>query len=81
MGSIKVWADDTASVILGGVEVFPMNPVLDTFCAAGSIGCELGEFGLIDLSELAQGNHRLDFNVYQLGGGSFFLLYDGEVRQ
>lgn len=78
-GSVTVWADDTASVLLDGLEVFAANFVNDSHCAAGPIGCELGEGGLIDLTGLAAGAHSLQFVVFQRAGDGFGLLYDGSV--
>jgi hypothetical protein len=79
-GSVRVWADDTASVTLDGS---PMGPPADltlgSACAAGSIGCLPNAFADISLNGLSQGEHSLTFSVYQLGGGPFGLLYSGSV--
>src|SRR5256885_746830 len=68
-GSVRVWADDTASVQLDGVQIGPAaNILLDSACAAGPIGCEPLEFADISLDGLSQGAHVLSFAVYQVGG-------------
>jgi hypothetical protein len=79
-GSLRVWADDTASVQIDGVQIGPAaNFVLDSACAAGSIGCEPLEFADISLDGLSQGAHVLSFSVYQVGGSVFGLLYSGSA--
>jgi PEP-CTERM motif len=79
-GSVRVWADDTASVTLDGSPVGPpADLILGSACAAGSIGCLPNAFADISLSGLSQGEHSLTFSVYQLGGGPFGLLYSGSV--
>jgi hypothetical protein len=79
-GQMRVWADDTAGVLLDGIQLIPPNFVLDQFCAAGPVGCELNEFGLLEWTNLVGGSHRLDFDVYQLGSGNYSLLYYGEFQ-
>jgi MYXO-CTERM domain-containing protein len=77
-GFINVWADDTAVVKLDGVVIFAGNFTLQTNCAAGPIGCTPGDNGNITFS--APGlSHTLEFDVYQLGGATFGLMYDGQV--
>jgi hypothetical protein len=79
-GSVRVWADDTASVLLDGSPVGPAaSLILGSACAQGSIGCLPNAFADISLSGLSQGEHSLTFSVYQLGGGPFGLLYSGSV--
>ena len=77
-GSIQVWADDTAVVKLDGVVIFAANPTLAARCAAGPIGCTQANGGSITFS--APGlSHTLEFDVFQRGGGTFGLMYDGQV--
>jgi hypothetical protein len=79
-GSVKVWADDTASVKLDGSGVGPAaNFVNGKACANGPIGCEQDKFATISLDGLSQGEHALAFTVYQTGGGPSGLLYSGSV--
>jgi hypothetical protein len=79
-GSVRVWADDTASVQLDGSPVGPAADLtLGSACSAGSIGCLPNAFADIDLNGLSEGEHTLTFSVYQLGGGPFGLLYSGSV--
>jgi hypothetical protein len=79
-GSLKVWADDTASVTLDGSSVGPAaNFVAGTYCADGPISCVQDRFATISLDGLSQGDHALTFAVYQTGGGPAGLLYSGSV--
>jgi len=81
-GGIWVWADDVAQVLLDGVRVFPFPrpPVRDMHCIVGSIGCQPGEEGFIDLSGLSGGEHTLEFRVHQLWGDTYGLMYEGSVE-
>jgi hypothetical protein len=77
-GSIQVWADDTATVKLDGMVLFASNPVLAMYCAVGPIGCTQPNGGAIHFS--APGLvHRLEFDVYQRGGATFGLMYNGQA--
>jgi hypothetical protein len=79
-GSLKVWADDTASVTLDGSSVGPAaNFVAGTYCANGPISCVQDSFATISLDGLSQGDHALTFAVYQTAGGPAGLLYSGSV--
>jgi hypothetical protein len=80
IGSVRIWAYDTASVRLDGVHVGPPANILqDTACAAGPIDCPPLEFADISLDGLSQGAHVLSFSVHQGGDGSFGLLYSGSA--
>ncbi len=77
-GSIQIWADDTATVKLDGVLLFPANPTLEEHCAGGPIGCTPANSTNIIFS--APGLvHRLEFDVYQRGSDTFGLMYSGQV--
>jgi hypothetical protein len=79
-GSVRVWADDTASVTLDGSSVGPAADLtLGSACSAGSIGCLPSAYADISLDGLSGGEHSLTFSVYQMGGGPFGLLYSGSV--
>ena len=79
-GSLRVWADDTASVTLDGSSLGPAaNFVNGSHCANSAIGCEPDKFATISLDGLSQGGHALAFSVYQTGGGPAGLLYSGSV--
>jgi hypothetical protein len=79
-GSLRVWADDTASVTLDGSAVGPAaNFINGDHCAGSAIGCEPDKFATISLDGLSQGAHALTFSVYQTGGGPTGLLYSGSV--
>jgi hypothetical protein len=76
--SLRVWGDDTVQVFLNDIAQNLPNFTQDT-CANGSIGCEPNEFGQFDWL-LDAGVYLLRFDVYQLGGGPFGLLYAGEFN-
>ncbi len=77
--SMHVWGDDTVQVFLNGVAQNLLNFTQDAACAGGSIGCEPNEFGEFDWL-LDAGIYSLRFDVYQVGGGPFGLLYAGEFN-
>lgn len=79
-GSVTVWSDDTAAVYLDGVLVFAANTTLGGACAAGPIGCLPANGGIVNLGGLSAGLHTLTFDVYQLGGDGYGLLYSGSVN-
>jgi hypothetical protein len=74
--SMRVWGDDTVQVFLDDVAQNQPDFTQDT-CAGASIGCEPNEFGEFDWF-LNAGTYLLRFDVYQIGGGPFGLLYAGE---
>ncbi|HEY7203321.1 MAG TPA: PEP-CTERM sorting domain-containing protein [Methylomirabilota bacterium] len=81
---LSIWADDTARIVVDGVERIAGNGVQDTRCAAGAIGCESGEAGTISALLLGTGSHDIDFEVYQRVvngtiGTPFGLLFAGEL--
>jgi len=76
--SMRVWGDDTVQVFLNDVAQNLLNFTQDT-CASGSIGCEPNEFGEFDWL-LDAGTYLLRFDVYQVGGGPFGLLYAGQYN-
>ena len=78
--ALNVWADDTARVLIDALEVFGPNFTQD-ICAVGPIGCEPGDVGMITRSFTTGGLHTLTFEVFQVGGGPFGLLYAGEVSE
>jgi hypothetical protein len=80
-GSVMVWADDTASVSINGIELVAANGVQDQNCAAGPVACTPGEGLLIDLTpHLRHGYNSITFGVYQRDGGPFGVLYEGVVE-
>jgi len=80
-GGLWVWADDTAMVLIDGVPAFNSSSGVnhDAHCRNGVIGCQPGEGAYISLAGLDEGDHSLEFRVYQLWGDSFGLLYEGGV--
>jgi hypothetical protein len=80
-GFIRVWADDTAAVYLDSTLLFAAATTpSDGACATGPISCQLNEGQTILLPVLGAGNHTLRFDVWQLGGGPFGLLYTGQIE-
>jgi hypothetical protein len=80
-GSIRVWADDTASVLLDGEPVGPAADLVRRHtCSPGPIGCAPNAFAYISVNGLSQGEHSLTFSVYQTGMGPCGLLYSGGMH-
>jgi hypothetical protein len=80
LGSIRVWADDTARVFLNGTLLIEANPTNDAYCTFGPIGCGSTNNANLDLmSALQIGTNTLQFDVYQRWGGPSGLLYEGSV--
>ena len=79
MLSLTVWADDTAAVFLDG------NPILSPNFSQGTTNCAPTGFvtcigsGSTYSSAISSGTHTLEFDVYQTGGNTYGLLYDGLV--
>jgi hypothetical protein len=79
-GFIRVWADDTAAVYIDSTLVFAASSAPeDAHCVTGPIGCTPDEGQFIDLSGLGPGKHTIRFDVWQLGGSVYGLLYSGQV--
>ncbi len=82
---MQIWADDTADVFLDGVKLNAANFSQDV-CADGGLGCEPGEYFLLNQG-LTAGLHELEIFIYQLGIGNtpqanpFGVLYSGEISQ
>jgi hypothetical protein len=76
-GTITLWADDTAAVYLDGALLMaPSYTQGPAHCSLG-ITC-LGAGTTIPFTALP-GTHILEFDVYQLGGWTYGLMYDGSV--
>lgn len=84
--NVTVFADDTADIYLfdlsnpGGLLLFAANPIQDSHCAAGPIGCQVGEgwtSGYLPVN--AMGPAYLEIRAYQRGGGPFGVLYGGQA--
>lgn len=76
--SFETFADDTARLVLNGVELFAGN-FSQNICADGVIGCQAGEGLKLSDIPLALGLNTLTFEVFQVGGSSFGLQYAGEA--
>jgi len=81
---LNVWADDTAGVKING-NPYALSPNAGPsypHCAdgAGSVGCDVGEQGVLNVI-LNAGANTIFFDVFQRGGNNtpFGLLYAGEL--
>ena len=79
--NLKVWADDTADVLLDGA--YLQHAVFtQSTCSGQPVGCRPEDFALLS-APLSGGTHTLDFVLYQVGTGldnmsnPFGLLYTG----
>lgn len=78
---LRVWADDTAEVLLDGVSLIAPKFTQST-CSGQPIGCMPDDAGLLS-SGLTAGAHQLEFKLFQVGSGTdtkgnpFGLLYTG----
>jgi hypothetical protein len=91
-GAVTVWADDTARVYLGRKRessgdyhwklLWDANPIQDSFCADGKIGCEPGEGLNINFNglHLWAGDYRLRIDAYQRNDGPFGIMYGGSIE-
>ncbi len=84
LGSIlTINADDTAAVFLDGTEILAIADTLGytDYCTNTGIGCTSGSgINLTNqLVGLNAGDHTLTFQVYQLWGNAFGLLYEGQI--
>ncbi len=74
--ALRVWGDDTVQIFLNDVAQNLPDFSQDGACAGGAIGCQPNEFGDFFWT-LGPGTYTLRFDVYQIGGGPFGLLYTG----
>jgi hypothetical protein len=80
VGSVSIWADDTARILVDGVERFSANGEQSIHCAGPNpIGCAPGGGQSISLSGLGAGSHTLAIEAYQRQGGPFGVLYQSSV--
>ena len=81
-GSVSVWADDTAAVYLNGVLLAAPSFTLGVNCTIGGIGCLRTASETLTFSGATGPNQvqTLEFDVYQLGGYTTGLMYDGTVN-
>jgi PEP-CTERM motif len=79
-GSITVLADDSTSVLLDGVLLFPEAPP-NTYsqCSDVPIGCVTTTSQVIALNVLSAGVHTLRFDVAQRAEVAFGLNYAGSI--
>lgn len=84
--TLSVWADDTARVLVDGVELTPAGGTAPNFntddhCAEGPLGCQTGEQGEFTSQVLAAGFHTLSIEVFQVDGYQFGVRYEGNLTQ
>jgi len=79
-GSISIWADDTTSFSIDGVQQIAQNLSIGTNCANGVIGCIPANGGTFSLNGLSAGTHTLTFDTRQVNGDGYGLLYVGSVN-
>lgn len=85
-GQFDLWVltDDTASVWLDGVEIFPVFLGQIDPCAPGGtgvpVGCVEADMGVFSIN-LAAGNHTLDFYAYQTNNDVFGAQYAFSYQQ
>jgi hypothetical protein len=81
--SLTVWADDSALVYLDGMLIGPTSinftQTPGIYCAPTGITCQ-GSGTTITVSNIPAGTHTLTFDVFQLGGGTFGVMYEGTVN-
>jgi hypothetical protein len=80
--TLTVWGDDTALVLLDGTQISPnvtFTQMSGMECAPSGITCS-GPGTIITVNDIAAGTHTLQFNVYQTGGGTYGVMYEGTVN-
>ena len=79
-GSVTVWADDTADVLLDGNMIWAANNgVPNGPCQLGIVGCIPQYGGAVSLNGLGAGPHILTVTAYQVAGDGFGALWQGNV--
>ena len=82
---LTVWADDTARVLIDGVQVSGPANFTQNICANGQIGCTPANGGVIDYVFQTDGQHTLAFETFQVGSelntlnNPFGLLFAGDL--
>jgi hypothetical protein len=79
--TITVWADDTAVLFLDGQQISAnanFSQSSSAYCAPTGISCS-GAGTTFTIDDIAPGSHTLQFDVYQTGGGTYGVMYSGEV--
>ncbi len=84
VGSLSIWADDTARVFLDGVMIWDANASMGVNCAAGPIGCMVGKDETFNFSSsgivLGAGVHTLEVDAYQyINNSPFGVMYEGSI--
>jgi hypothetical protein len=86
--AFTVWADDTAEVHLtklgpGGFSFMLRDeqPTQDGACAAGPIGCEVGEGFTMNVNGLLAGDYRIDIIAFQRAASVYGAAWAGELSE
>jgi hypothetical protein len=78
-GSVSVWADDSAAVYLDGVMLLAANYSQASTNCAPADGVSCANSGMTVDFSTTPGTHVLSFDVYQTGGWTYGLMYDGSI--
>lgn len=79
-GGVWIWADDTTTVWLDGVQQIGWAPGPNWPACDGVIGCTPGSGWVLNLNGIGAGQHLLQFDVIQMAGDGYGLLYSGSVE-
>jgi hypothetical protein len=84
VGTLSIWADDTARIFLDGVMIWDANSNMGANCAAGPIGCMVGKDETFNFSSsaiaLGAGVHTLEIDAYQyIANSPFGVMYAGSI--
>ncbi len=90
IGSVTIWADDTARVYLGNYTngsylwtlLADAYPIQGNYCADEPIGCRPSNGLTLDLTNLhlSAGDYQLRLDAYQRNNGPFGVLYTGSIN-
>jgi hypothetical protein len=81
VGAVTVWADDTARILLDGVEQLAANGKQIAYCAGPDpVGCGPSQGKTVSLTGLAAGEHTLTIEAFQRAAGPFGIMYQGSVE-
>lgn len=79
-GGVWIWADDTSTVWLDGVQLMAWAPGPNWPACDGVIGCTPQSGWFLNLNGIGAGAHMLQFDVIQMAGDGYGLLYSGSVE-
>lgn len=79
VGTVSVWADDTAHVFFNNVQIGWPAPGQGSACASSPPGCVQGMHAVYNFTPVA-GTNTLTFGVFQRDGNVSGLMYSGHVQ-